>query len=340
MGLSFAKGRICFNRQEFAGSFGDIGTDFPLIVSLILVCGLDPASVLTMFGLMLILTGTIYKIPMPVQPLKAMAVIALTQKLSGNVLYGGGLAIGLVMLFLSASGLINWIARIVPTTVVRGIQFGLGMQLATLALKEYVPSAGISGYLLALISFVLVVSCLENKRYPAALLIIGLGLIYALVMKVKMGALIQGIGVRLPQPYVPSSQDIVTGFFMLAIPQLCLSVGNSILATKQIVQDLFPEQKLTVNKISFTYSLMNIIAPFFSGIPVCHGSGGIAGHYTFGARTGGSVIIYGGLYIVLGVFLSGSFQEVIQLFPRPILGIILFFEGLALIKLLGHLQNS
>ena len=68
------KNRIEFNRNELSGSFGDIGTDFPLIIGMILASNLDVASVFVMFGLMQILTGVVYGLPMPMQPLKAMAV--------------------------------------------------------------------------------------------------------------------------------------------------------------------------------------------------------------------------------------------------------------------------
>src|ERR1700730_18889549 len=85
---------IRFDRNELSGAFGDIGTDFPLIVGMILVAKLDAASVLIMFGLMQLLTGFVYGMPMPAQPLKAMAVLVITRKVSGNVLYGGGVAIG------------------------------------------------------------------------------------------------------------------------------------------------------------------------------------------------------------------------------------------------------
>ena len=122
--LTRLKEKTRFDRNELAGSFGDIGTDFPLVVSLILVAGLDPASVLVMFGVMQVFTGFIYGIPMPVQPLKAMTVIVLTQKLTGNILYAGGFAIGIIMLFLTVSHLLAWIGKIVPKSVVRGIQFG------------------------------------------------------------------------------------------------------------------------------------------------------------------------------------------------------------------------
>src|SRR5512141_3485726 len=116
---------IRFDRNELAGAFGDIGTDLPLIVGMILAAGLHSASVLVMFGLMQFFTALRYRMPMPVQPLKAVAVLVITQKVAPEVLYGGGLAIGIVMLVLTVSGGIEWLAHVVPKAVVRGLQLGL-----------------------------------------------------------------------------------------------------------------------------------------------------------------------------------------------------------------------
>jgi MFS superfamily sulfate permease-like transporter len=127
---------------------------------------------------------------------------------------------------------------------------------------------------------------------------------------------------------------------VLAVPQIPLSLGNSILATRQVAEDFFPERPLTIRQISFTYSIMNLVNPWFGGIPTCHGSGGMAGHYTFGARTGGSVIIYGCLYLSLGLFFSGCFAQLIQVFPKPILGVMLAFEGLAMLLLVRDIARS
>ena len=332
--------RVRFDRNELSGAFGDIGTEFPLVVGMILVAGLDAASVLIVYGCMQALTGLVYGIPMPVQPLKAMAVIVITQKLTGNVLYGGGLAIGVLMLALTVTGLVGWLARVVPKSVVRGIQLGLGLQLASLALKDYVPADGRWGYALAAVAFVLTLALLGNRRVPPAPLIIALGILYALAFKLSAGSFAGSFALRLPELHQPTWADIVTGFFVLALPQLPLSLGNSILATRQVAEDLFPERRVTVPKISLTYSLMNLVAPFFGGVPVCHGSGGIAGHYAFGGRTGGSVVIEGTLYLVLGFFLSNGFHAAIELFPKPVLGVILFFEALALMKLVRDVAAS
>jgi len=332
--------RIRLDRNELSGAFGDIGTDFPLLVGMILVAKLDPASVLTVFGAMQLLTGLLYGLPMPAQPLKAMAVLVIAGRASADVLYGGGLAIGVLMLFLAATGLIDWLARFIPKSVVRGIQFGLGLQLALLALTDYVPSDGRSGYLLALVAFVLTLCLLGNRRFPPAPFIILLGIGYAFAFRLDASTLVQGIALHLPHVHRPAWSDVLTGFVVLALPQLPLSLGNSILATRQIVSDLFPQRPVTVRKISFTYSLMNLVNPFFGGVPTCHGSGGMAGHHAFGGRTGGSIVIYGSIYLTLGLFFSQSFQSVIQLFPKPVLGVILAFEGLVLIRLVRDMAGS
>ncbi|WP_114750399.1 putative sulfate/molybdate transporter [Pleomorphovibrio marinus] len=332
---------IKFNRQEWAGAFGDIGTDFPLIVAMILAADLHAPSVLILFGSMQVLTGMVYKMPMPAQPLKAMATLVIAQQLDGELLFGAGLAIGVVMLVFSLTGLLAWLARMIPKSVIRGIQVGLGITLALLAFKDYIPAEQIGGYWLAGISFVLILLLLDHKKFPAALVVIVLGLGYALLFKLDYTQLGASIGIETPKFYVPTMDTIWMGFLLLALPQIPLSLGNSILATKQVSQDLFPDRPTpSIKKIGISYALMNLINPFLSGIPTCHGAGGMVGHYTFGGRTGGSVILYGGLFIFLGVFFGENFQTVIQVFPLPVLGVILLFESLALMLLIRDVTQD
>jgi hypothetical protein len=325
---------IRFDRNELAGAFGDIGTDLPLIVGMILAAGLHSASVLVMFGVMQYMTAFRYGMPMPVQPLKAVAVLVITQKIAPEVLYGGGLAIGIVMLVLALSGSITWIARVVPKAVVRGLQLGLGIQLAMLALKDYVQSDGARGYILAAIGFVLIIVLFGNRRFPPAIPVILLGIAYAFTFKLSSADFSNSIGFSLPQVRAVGVDDIVAGFILLALPQIPLSLGNSILATRQVAEDLFPARQITVRKLSLTYAAMNLMNPFFGGVPTCHGSGGLVGHYTFGARTGGSIIIYGSIFLILGLFFASGFQQLVQIFPLPILGVLLFFEAAALMSMI------
>jgi xanthine/uracil/vitamin C permease (AzgA family) len=335
-----ARPRVRFDRNELSGAFGDMGTDFPLVAGMILAAGLNPAGVLTLFGGMQILTGLLYGIPMPAQPLKAMAVLVIANKATGAQLFGAGLAIGAIMLVLAATGLLTTLANAVPKAVVRGIQFGLGLQLASLALREYIPSEGGVGYVLAAVACLITLLLLGNRRFPPAPFVLGLGLVFALIFRVHPAAVVAGVKFVLPPVQVPARQDIWVGFYVLAIPQLALSFGNSILASRQVAHDLFPERPITIRKIGLTYGLMNLINPFFGGVPTCHGSGGIAGHYTFGGRTGGSVVIYGLFYLALGLFFSVAFQQVIPLFPKPVLGTMLLFEALALLLLCRDMAAS
>lgn len=332
--------RLRFDRQEWSGAFGDMGTDLPLIVGMILASGLDAASVLTVFGLMQIATALKYRMPMPVQPLKAMAALVIAQKLPANVLYGGGLAVGVSMLILSATGLLEWIHRIVPKPVIRGIQLGLGLQLAGIALKEFVPSDGREGWWLAATGFAITLFLVGRRRVPAAVILVGIGAIYALAFKLNGPALLGAAGFHLPSWRQPGLSDIWTGFLLLALPQIPLSIANSVLATRQLTEDLFPGKQIPIKRIGLTYSMMNLVNPFLGGIPTCHGSGGMAGHYAFGGRTGGSVVIYGSLYVLLGLFFGPGFQTVIQVFPLPVLGVLLLFESLTLLTLVRDLASE
>ena len=329
-----------FDRHELAGAFGDIGTDLPLLIALVSTCGLDAASVCIVFGLMQVATGLAYGMPMPVQPLKAMAAIMLTQKLSAGTLAGGGLVIGVVMLLLTLTGLLDLLARVVPKEVVRGMQLGLGITLATLALKDYAGSDGAAGYVLAGLSVVLLLALRRPHRVPAPLAVMALGVLYAVAVKLDLSTLSSAFGVRLPTLVSPTREQLMSGALLLALPQLPLSLGNSVIATSQASADLFPGRGVSVRKIGLTYALMNLVAPWFGGVPVCHGCGGLVGFHGFGARTGGAPVLYGSMYLVLGLFFSAGFSDVVRVFPMPVLGVVLLFEAIALMTLVADVTTD
>jgi len=332
---------IRFDRQEVSGAFGDMGTDLPLLVGMIVAAGLDAGTVFLVYGLLQVATGLVYRMPMPVQPLKAVAAIVIAQKIGGGTLAAGGIAIGALMFLLALTGTLAGLARVVPKPVVRGIQAGLGLQLGTLALTKFVPDGGKTGFIVAAVAFVIALVLLGSKKIPPALVLVGLGLILATVTW-PTGA---GSPIHFQIPHIaltwPERGDWSRGILLLAIPQIALSLGNSVLATRQIAMDLFPERTApTVTRIGFTYAAMNLTAPALGGVPVCHGSGGMAGHYTFGGRTGGSTIIYGAFYIVSALFLASNPTTFALLFPPAILGVLLVFEGVALVALLRDLTDS
>jgi hypothetical protein len=325
--------RLRFDRHEFAGALGDLGTDLPLIVLLILTCGLDVRSVLVLFGICQVLAGLAYRLPIPVQPLKLVATIAIAEHLAPDVIAAGGLAIGAIMLVLSLSGGLELIARAVPRLVVRGLQFGLGIKLAMLALQEYLQADGMEGYALGAAAFVTVLLLRGSKRHPAALWVVAIGALYAIVFHGGLAGFRPDLSLPLATLKVPGGEALLNGLLLLAIPQLPLSVANAVIATRQTAGDLFPGVSVSARKLGLTYSLANLIVPFFGGVPVCHGSGGLAGHYAFGARTGGSVIIYGTGYLLCGLVFGGNFMGFLSVFPKAVLGVLLLFEGVQLMLL-------
>lgn len=327
--------RLRFDRHELAGAFGDIGTDLPLIVGLIAFCGLDPASVCVMFGGLQIATGLLYGIPMPVQPLKAMATIMLAERLSPGTLAGGGLVIGVAMLVLAATRTLEWLARVVPLAVVRGIQLGLGLVLARLALGDYMKADGLRGYVLGAVAVAALIVLRRQRRVPAPLVVIVLGGLYALLYSFDGHTWDGLVGLGLPKFAVPTGDELARGALLLALPQLALSLGNSVLATSQATRDLFPGRAVGVTKIGFTYGLMNVVGPLFGGLPVCHGCGGLAGFHAFGARTGGAPVLYGAMYVLLGLVLAPGFATVVRIFPMPVLGVVLLFEAVSLMLLVA-----
>lgn len=328
------RGSIRFDRNELSGAFGDLGTSLPLLIGMVAAAHLDATSVLVMFGLMQVATGLAYRMPMPVQPLKAVAALVITQKVAAATLYGGGLAIGVVMLLLAATGLLGWLARVVPPVVVRGLQFGLGLQLSLLALREMIPAGGAAGWGLAAASFAIILLLLGNRRFPPAPFVVALGVLWALLFTADAHAIASGVGFALPAPRAVTWADVTAGFLTLALPQVPLSLGNSVLATKQVAADLFPERApLGVRRIGLTYAAMNLVSPWLGGVPTCHGSGGMAGHWAMGGRTGGSVVLYGLFWLALGLLFGGAFAAVVGVFPKPVLGVLLVVEGLTLLLL-------
>ncbi|MFQ5907527.1 MAG: putative sulfate/molybdate transporter [Thermoplasmata archaeon] len=351
---------VAFNRNEVAGAFGDIGTDLPLILALIAINGLDATSAFVMFGVFQILSALRYGLPMPVQPLKAMAAIMIATAARPELLFGGGLVIGLTIGILGLTGAITRIHALLPAGVVRGIQLGLGLTLMLVAFGFILGDPGaplpdrIPGMIAAFVGILAVLFLGRSTRFPPALLLIVGGIGLAAFQGLDFGALAGGIGFRLPVLYLPefladlipgarvlSLNDIAEGGLVLALPQIPLSIANSIIATAFLVRDYFPRRtEITPRRISLTYAAMNLTGPFFGAIPACHGSGGLAGHHRFGARTGGSVIIYGTIFLVLGLFFGGVIFEAVKVFPFPVLGALLLFEGFALTKLVTKVKDS
>ena len=72
---------------------------------------------------------------------------------------------------------------------------------------------------------------------------------------------------------------------------------------------------------------------------MCHGAGGLAAHYRFGARTAGSNVMIGSIFIVLALFLGENIVRFFNLLPLSVLGVLLIFAGSQLTLTIIDLRN-
>ena len=314
-----------FNLRELAGSMGDFGTLFPLAIGYIAVCGLDPAGFLVMMGLANISTGLIYRLPMPIEPMKVLAIVAITQHWTPSMIYASGFAMGVVWLIITLTGIISWISRITPYSVVRGIQITLGVLLAVEAFKMI-----FAGWLLGLISIVVVLFFRQNRHAPAAVVLMLLGL--AIMFFKGQFAQISQPGIQLPTLTTFSLKEAWQSLLLAGFSQIPLTITNAVIATAALIKTYWPDRQVSEKQLSWNQAIMNLILPFFGGMPTCHGAGGLAGQYYFGARTGGTNIIEGMIEIILGLFLAGSIATLFTVFPSSIIGAMMFLVGLELTK--------
>ncbi len=322
------------DRHEIAGSLGDLGTFLPLLVGMSAENGLDFASALFFAGLFNIVTGLIFPIPMAVQPMKAIAAVALTEGLTVPQILAAGATVSIVILVLGLTGLINWLNRVIPRSVVRGLQLALGLSLLMKGMQMVAGTGqwfAADSFVTGILAAVVVLLLFFSRRIPAALILFGIGLIIAMWTHPSVLSAL-GLGITLPKLTPPGWNDFVSAFPKAALPQIPLTTLNSVIAVCALALDLFPERKrqVTVRKVSISVGLMNLVGCWFGAMPMCHGAGGLAGQYRFGARTNGSILFLGAVKLLLAIFLGASLMALCQQFPASVLGVMLAFSGMEL----------
>jgi MFS superfamily sulfate permease-like transporter len=322
-----------FNLRELAGSMGDYGTLFPLAIGYIAVCGLNPAGFLVMMGLANIVTGLVYRLPMPIEPMKVLAVVAIAQHWSPSMVYASGFAMGIIWLLFAVTGIMNWIARVTPRSVIRGIQVALGVLLAVEALKMIS-----TWWVLGIVSILIVVILRQNRYAPAAIVLMLLGVTIMLVK--GQFHQVAPPGLVFPTITVFRLEEVWQTLVLAGFAQIPLTATNAVIATSALIKTYWPDNPVTERRLSLNMGIMNIILPFFGGMPLCHGAGGLAGQYYFGARTGGANIIEGLIVISMGLFLASSIAGLFIVFPVAIIGAMMFLVGIELTKFARDIRWS
>jgi len=320
-----------FNLRELAGSMGDFGTLFPLAVGFIAINGLNPAGLFIMLGLTNIALGLIYHLPMPLQPKKVIAAVAISNAWSPALIHASGFGLGLMWLLLTFTGLLQKLVDLTPTYLVRGIQLGLGLTLGRQALRMMAPAP-----LLGVLAVAVVLLLRENRYAPASIVLMALG-----VAIVGWRGDLRGLRIVLTLPPLtpPNLRDVWQAMLLAGFAQIPLTVGNAVIATAAVIRDTFPEKAVSERKLMLNMGVINTAASFFGGMPMCHGAGGFASQVYFGARTGGAPVMEGLIEVGIGLFLSQSIADLMAAFPMALVGGMLLLVsvqlGLASFRLRG-----
>ncbi|KAH8730681.1 hypothetical protein GQ44DRAFT_736379 [Phaeosphaeriaceae sp. PMI808] len=334
---------------EFSGSFGDLGTLLPLMTALVLTNSISLSSTLLFTGAANIITGAVFGIPLPVQPMKAIAAVAIARKFTMEENAAAGLVVaGLVAVF-SATRLIEWANRVTPIPVVKGIQVGAGLSLCLSSGTKMLAPLTWTGpwwgdnLLWLIAAVVLLLLTFVYPRMPYAIIVFGVGIL--LSIQAPKGSL-------KPPPYSsihivhPSAEDFWKATTTASLGQLPLTLLNSVIAATALASDLFPSPPYpaapTVTELGTSVAVINLVGCWFGAMPACHGSGGLAGQYRFGARSGSSIIFLGLIKFMLGIIAFWKSEPIVRVLsgiPKSLLGILVIAAGVELAKV-GESVNT
>jgi MFS superfamily sulfate permease-like transporter len=307
----YAKSRSRFEADfgEVTGAVGDTVTVLPIVVAVAALTDLSLARLLLGFGVFQVVWGLHYGYPMSVEPMKALAALVIAGGLSTGEYIMAGLLAGGVLLIVGRAGGLDRLAPYVGEPVVRGIQLGVGL----IFLRTGVTTGLADPTLAAASVVVALVAVLVGYRRLAPLAVLLLGGAFAV-------SAAGSITPRLPSLVLVDPANLLLSRNALGatLGQLAMTVGNAAVATSLLVGEYF-DADTSPDDLSASMGLMNLLALPLGAMPMCHGSGGVAGKYAFGARTATSNLLLGGGYVLLALVAV----DVVAAFPMAVLGVVL-----------------
>jgi SulP family sulfate permease len=338
------------SRHEIAGGLGDSGLLIPIAIALITLNGLNATAVFAGVGLAYIGTAAYFRVPVPVQPLKAFAAAAIALHLHAEVLAAGALLMAVAMGVLALTGAAGWLAARFPTVLVRGVQASVALLLAKAAIElaqkgnwqGLPPIDPTLAVAMAVICCALLFAWGDGGRLPGGLVILGAGA----VVGVGVSGLPSGLDLG-PQSVgmsLPGGPAFGTALTTLVLAQIPLTFGNSVVATVDAERNYFGERARRVRPraVAGSIALNDTLAGLIGGLPVCHGAGGVTAHYRLGARTAVATAFAGSLFLVLALVFGAALPAILtRLAPGALAGMLLYvaFQHALLASRLEHLDD-
>ena len=326
--------RLRFDRREWSGAFGDLGTLVPFMLAYVTIVGVQPAGMLLGFGIALIAAGAYFRTPFPVQPMKAIGAVAATGAAQTAVVTPESVAVatlatGLIWLAIGLTGTAERVARWVGRPVTLGIVLGLGVAFMLEGTRMMANGVWLAAPLL-----LATILLLSNRAVLAMVLILAAGAGWAVITEPAVAGALARVEPGFQPPEWPfhalTWEAVFVGVVLLALPQVPLTLGNAVIAPVEFNNREFPDRPTTERKTAVSTGIINTAGSLIGAVPMCHGAGGMAAQVSFGARTGGAPVILGVLLVVLALAFSESVATLLQVFPAPALGVMLFLAGIQL----------
>ncbi|MBR9726887.1 putative sulfate/molybdate transporter [Shewanella intestini] len=311
---------------EISGAFADLGTFLPLVLGLIALNQFSPQGVFLGFGCFALFTAWFYKRPIPTQPMKVISALVIAEGFSPGMLQASAMLIGIILLVLAYTGAIGWLAKQISPTISIGIQLAIGLQLIWIGgvMISETWVIGIAGLVLLLCSRFLPLPFL---MMPAVL---GLGIVWQMVHGAQASF-------EFNQVYPwhlswPNVDEWSQAALLLVLPQLALTLTNAVIVVSALATSKFPEDeaKLVPKRFAISSGWANLLLAPFGGMAMCHGAGGFAVQYYFGARSYVAPLIFGVTCIAIALCWGQGMANLLSLIPMALLGALLAIAGIQL----------
>ncbi|WP_338591556.1 putative sulfate/molybdate transporter [Shewanella khirikhana] len=310
---------------EFSGAFADLGTFLPLVLGLIALNQFSPQGIFLGFGLFACATALYYRRPIPVQPMKVIAALVIAQQLTPGMMQASAMLMGIILLLLAASGAISWLSRQISQAISVGIQLAIGLQLLWMGLKMMAgaPVLGFGAFAL------IFAARFFPLKYLAMPLVIALGMLWQYQSGAELGHSFNNTPWHLGWP---DAADWGAAATLLVLPQLALTLTNAVIATSVMAKDKFPEDaaRFSPKALATSSGLANLLLSPLGGAAMCHGAGGLAVQYHFGAREKWAGLIFGVTCLGIAIGWDQNIAWLLGLIPMAILGSLLSTAGLQL----------
>jgi len=321
---------------ELSGSLGDLGTLIPLLASSAQVGSIRMGPAIFWMGIFNVISAFQWDIPMPVQPMKSISAVAINDGFEPGAFAAAGIICGVITWILGVTQFIDAVNKFVPGSLIAGMQLGLGLRMASkgFAAWHLQDWLHIDGKITIIVCFLLTTTLLLRTRAPTALIIFLIGTVITILRMFDASVQVSFDFLKLSF-LMPDGEEWLDGLLRGALPQLPLTCLNSCISVCALSVELFRDPSVggkgcSRASVASSVGIMNALGCWFGGMPSCHGAGGLAGQYRFGARGGASIFILGSVKILLSLFLGETLDSFISFYPKTILGVLLVYAGIEL----------